>query len=759
MEANIPPKLLFVLRYAYPSLISFYFVVASTIALCLPASGVRLPKRKTAIAWLFLLIILCFIVDGMLGVAGIMFWRLWPSNEDIIGFVSCILTYSSIARSFEKTSNVVVLYQFYGCWMIGFFCDLSSATLQFIDTQDTGLSWAGNRSRTLLLLHASLAWGRCVLFGAIFSIYLCKGRQKHGGSNNENAPLPPSPNPSLGSDSVDAANTNAAPLRPTKNLGIFKILKTLFSLIQLKSDRGLQIRAGLQYGVLIDLISTSPGNNVWPQISIFAALQLLVSEPGIPLLKKLLWLPAEQHCEKKISNAAFSRIMCLSADFHDSVSPVDLHMALGSVAAFLNTLQTICFDTAPMMIDLVIAIAYLSVKFGPGEGFIALITGVAFALFSLRVLSSDRAKARQLRQRQMDENRTRNSSITQWLIISHFNQTRRQISSYSELFGFRLRASKGMLTSKALAAAVSYLIITSGSLGSIAVVVYQIRSGEATTGDIALLLSLWGQLSCSLRYFASLENTFSRLIPDLERLVDILHTEPSVADREGARPLEFKCGKVEFEKVMFSYKGTSNKVLDNFNISIESGKTVAFVGKTGAGKTTIIKLLMRQYDVQEGSIFIDGQNIQDVTQERFGRPTASDEDVYNACKEAQIHEHIMRLPEGYQTEMGEKNTKFSGGQLQLLSIARLFLRNPKIVLLDEPTSSLDADTEKKIKDALLSLCEGRTTVIIAHRLTTVMKADTIYVVSGGKITEQGNHQKLVSQGGDYANLWLRHLKG
>ncbi|KAI1288556.1 P-loop containing nucleoside triphosphate hydrolase protein [Xylaria venustula] len=707
MEENIISQLLIILHCVYPFLVFLYFMVASTIALCLPPSDIYPPQRKNTISRLFLLVILCFSLDGAVVVAGIIFWRLWPSQEDIVGLVSCIFTFSIIAQSFRGAPHVVTWHRFHGAWAIGFLCDILTAVLQCISSQDTHAVYY---SKTLLLFHASLAYIRCALFGIIFSLLLWQDQRKHRCSNSEEAPLLPRSDLSSSSVRMDAATTSA--VRPgSQNDWVlrFQKLMVLYPHIWPQKNHGLQIRIGLvglcilannginlliprQYGILVDCLGTSSEKNPWLQ-----------------------------YWEKALITTAFSHIICLSADFHDSTDPTELYMAIISGSGISHIVEMACFRAIPIMIDLIIAITYLSIKFGPYEGLIIFATTVAIIKFSLYTISSAKNQQRQYH------------GISRWFTVVLFNQTEHTISSHSKALESRLLASKNVYKSHYISSAIRYLISSVGLLSSIWVVLYQIH-----------------------------RRGINQQITELDRLVDILHRLSSTADIAGAQPLRFVSGKVEFQGVGFDYDGRKS-VLDNFNLSVPSGHTVAFVGPTGGGKSTILSLLMRQYLSQKGSISIDGQDIRHLFENtileniRYARLDASDQEVYDACKAAAIHDQIIAFPDGYQTCVGGSNAKLSVGQIQRIAIARVLLINPQIVLLDEATSSVDTDTEHLIQEALDSLCKSRRTFIIAHRLPTVMKADMIYVISEGKIIEKGTHQDLILQQGKYASLWSKQM--
>jgi ABC-type multidrug transport system fused ATPase/permease subunit len=263
-------------------------------------------------------------------------------------------------------------------------------------------------------------------------------------------------------------------------------------------------------------------------------------------------------------------------------------------------------------------------------------------------------------------------------------------------------------------------------------------------------------------------------------LLDLLATEPTVTDKPGAFDLGSVQGYLEFDKVSFSYDDREPAVCD-IDISAAPGDVIALVGTTGAGKSTLVKLLLRYYDVMSGCIKIDGHDIRDITQSslrhalgivsqspilfnasimenlRYAKLDATEEEIHEACRAAAIHDRISSFPEGYLTKVGEQGVKLSGGEVQRLAIARAFLKNPSVLILDEATSAVDVETEAKIQDALRCLIKGRTTLVIAHRLSTVAKADYICVLDKGSVAESGTHRELLEKRGRYYNLWSTQL--
>ena len=279
-----------------------------------------------------------------------------------------------------------------------------------------------------------------------------------------------------------------------------------------------------------------------------------------------------------------------------------------------------------------------------------------------------------------------------------------------------------------------------------------------------------------MRKLSGFSEMFANGFAGLNRFVDIMRTEPTVKDKEDAKPLQNVKGQIAVENVSFAYDGDLD-VLQDVSLTVNPGETVAIVGPSGGGKTTLCQLIPRFYDVSEGSICIDGSNIRDVTQKsihenigivqqdvflfadtireniRYGKPDATEEEVIEAAKKAEIYEDILAMPHGFDTYVGERGTLLSGGQKQRVAIARIFLKNPPILILDEATSALDSVTEARIQKAFDTLSQGRTTLIIAHRLSTIRSAQRIVSIADGRITECGSHEELLEKGGVYADLY------
>ncbi|HCZ0299517.1 TPA: SAV1866 family putative multidrug efflux ABC transporter [Staphylococcus aureus] len=316
-----------------------------------------------------------------------------------------------------------------------------------------------------------------------------------------------------------------------------------------------------------------------------------------------------------------------------------------------------------------------------------------------------------------------------------------------------------------------------GPIIVIGVGAYLATSGSITVGTLAAFVGYLELLFGPLRRLVASFTTLTQSFASMDRVFQLIDEDYDIKNGVGAQPIEIKQGRIDIDHVSFQYNDNEAPILKDINLSIEKGETVAFVGMSGGGKSTLINLIPRFYDVTSGQILIDGHNIKDfltgslrnqiglVQQDNIlfsdtvkenillGRPTATDEEVVEAAKMANAHDFIMNLPQGYDTEVGERGVKLSGGQKQRLSIARIFLNNPPILILDEATSALDLESESIIQEALDVLSKDRTTLIVAHRLSTITHADKIVVIENGHIVETGTHRELIAKQGAYKHLY------
>ena len=369
-------------------------------------------------------------------------------------------------------------------------------------------------------------------------------------------------------------------------------------------------------------------------------------------------------------------------------------------------------------------------------------------------------------------------SLLNYETVKYFVAEEREARRYDHSMARYEEASVQAYVSLAVLNAGQATIFTLGLGGVMVMCAYGVKEGSNTVGDFVMINAMMIQLYQPLNFMGMVYREIKQAVIDIERMFSILAREPEINDKPGAKPLVIKRGTIRFENVWFAYE-PDRQILKGVSFEVPAGHRVAVVGPSGAGKSTISRLLFRFYELSGGRISIDGQDIRDVTQHslraaigivpqdtvlfndtvryniRYGRWEASDAEVEEAARLAQIDDFIRLSPKGYETEVGERGLKLSGGEKQRVAIARTILKAPPILVLDEATSALDSHTEKEIQDALERVSQNRTTLVIAHRLSTIVGADEILVLDEGTIVERGSHHQLLAQGGLYASMWNR----
>jgi ATP-binding cassette, subfamily B, heavy metal transporter len=369
-------------------------------------------------------------------------------------------------------------------------------------------------------------------------------------------------------------------------------------------------------------------------------------------------------------------------------------------------------------------------------------------------------------------------SLLNYETVKYFGAEAREAARYDRSMARYEEASVRTYTSLAVLNAGQAVVFTAGLTATMVMCAFGIRNGTHTVGDFVLINAMMIQLYVPLNFMGMVYREIKQAIIDIEKMFNVLERDPEIKDVPGAKPLVVTSGNVRFEDVRFAYEA-DRPILKGLSFEVPAGKTVAIVGPSGAGKSTISRLLFRLYDVSGGKILIDGQDIRAVTQNslraaigmvpqdtvlfndtiryniRYGRWGASDAEVEEAARLAQIDAFIKTSPRGYETQVGERGLKLSGGEKQRVAIARTVLKAPPILVLDEATSALDSHTEHEIQGALERVAQNRTSLVIAHRLSTIVAADEIIVLDQGKIAERGTHAELLASGGLYASMWNR----
>ncbi|KAK7192759.1 heavy metal tolerance protein precursor [Paraphaeosphaeria sporulosa] len=474
-----------------------------------------------------------------------------------------------------------------------------------------------------------------------------------------------------------------------------------------------------------------------------------------------------------------SHVAGLSYAFHENKQTGEIIAAIGQGQVVNQFVDDFVESTLPLVLDIVIAFAYVTYLFDVYVALILTGTYVFYGIVTYKGTVLCAAARRKYREMSRVEWDVLHEAIANWMSTFYLNRQEHQQNRLKSLSLQVLAEQAYNYDLTGIMRTCQTLVVTFGYLAVLLRTAHLTTHTKDAVGNFVALLFYWSFFINPLFKLAHFYHSLVQILVDVERLRQLMQTEPTVFDNKGAQDLIFYEGKVEYRDVSFSYDG-KNSVINNLTLTIEPGSTVAFVGQSGSGKTTTCdKLLFRAYDVTEGSISIDNQDIRGVTQKslretvgivrqepvfnndtvmenvRYARLDATDAEVVAACKDAAIHDQIMRFPMAYNTVVGERGVKLSGGERQRLAIAQLFLRNPSIIVLDEATSSIDNVAESEIQESFRRICQGRTTIVIAHRLSTVQHADQIFVMDKGAIIERGTHEELLNQRGKYLQLWSK----
>lgn len=554
----------------------------------------------------------------------------------------------------------------------------------------------------------------------------------------------------------------------------------LITCLCLVGDRILNVLVPLQLGIVVNELSER--KVPYRSLAIWLLLNLLSGESGLGLVQQLASIPIKQFSYRQISNAAFGHVMNLGMDFHSERDSAEVMRAVEQGWALTTVLETAVTGIAPIVFDVFIAVFLLYTKFNAYVALVVVIGSVAYMSLEVKTSNWNTGNRRQLTKAQRDEAKVMHQAVQGWQTVCYFNMFSFERHRFGKAVETQLQAERAWNQRRAFTDALLGLFVPITFACISCLVFLEISRGEASTGDFVFLIQYWDKLVFPLTYLSKQYRWLLSDLIDAERLLDLLKTKPTVTDRDTAKELGPVKGHVSFDHVYFSYDSRKS-ILEDVDFSALPGETIALVGETGAGKSTIIKLLFRFYDISSGQIKIDGQEIRDITLSslrdtvglvpqdpllfnasimenlRYARLSATDSEIEAACHAAAIHKKILTFPDGYDTIVGENGVKLSGGEIQRLAIARVFLRDPPILILDEATSAVDTATESEIQNVLVGLRERRTTFVIAHRLSTVAGADRILVMHDGRIVESGTHQSLLQQSGRYKNLWTAGAGG
>ena len=507
-----------------------------------------------------------------------------------------------------------------------------------------------------------------------------------------------------------------------------------------------------------------------------------ILQAGLNQLRDALFATVGQHAVRRLAYQTFVHMHELSLRFHLERRTGGLSRVIERGTKGIEAIVRFSIlNTAPTVLEFALTALVVFISYGWHYMSVVAITVGLYTWFTIKASNWRISIRREMNESDTEANTRAIDSLLNYETVKYFGNEDLEAKRFdSSMAGYEKAAIKTWISLGWLNFGQA-VIFGAGMAVMMLMSAYEVMHGTQTLGDFVFINALLMQLSIPLNFIGSIYREVRQGLTDIEAMFDLLDVKQEVIDAPDAKPLIVKEGEIRFNHVEFSYD-TNRQILKDIDFSVPAGKTVAIVGPSGAGKSTISRLLFRFYDVQKGSITIDGQDIRSVTQKslrnaigmvpqdtvlfndtiayniRYGRPDASDEEVKKAAEMAQIGDFIAQLPDGYQSMVGERGLKLSGGEKQRVAIARTILKAPPILILDEATSALDTATELEIQYALDVVSRGRTTLVVAHRLSTIIGADEILVLKGGRIIERGKHDELLAKGGLYASMWHKQLE-
>jgi ABC-type transport system involved in Fe-S cluster assembly fused permease/ATPase subunit len=556
-------------------------------------------------------------------------------------------------------------------------------------------------------------------------------------------------------------------------------LRVVASMCALIAAKGLNTYIPFLYKHAIDALSVRDAIILVPTFFIFTYAIARVGAQFFGEFRDLIFAKVTQHAQRTIGLKTFQHLHALSMGFHLERQTGGLSRVIERGTRGIQTvLSFMLFNIMPTIVEIILVIGILIYQFHYSFGLVTAVTISCYIAFTLSI-TNWRLKHRQtMNQKDSEANSKAIDSLLNFETVKYFANEAHEHQRFDDaLAGYETAAVQSQ-TSLSILNIGQGVIISTGLCCVMLLASRGVAAGAMTIGDFVLLNTFLIQLYLPLNLLGFVYRETKQSLVDMEKMFELLSVRADVQDLPNAPELDIARGALEFRDVWFSYN-PDRQILKGISFKVLAGKSVAIVGSSGAGKSTISRLLFRFYDVQQEQILIDGQDIRTVTQSSvrgaigvvpqdtvlfndtigynifYGRIHSSNEEMVTAAKIAQIDQFVQKLPEKYETKVGERGLKLSGGEKQRVAIARTVLKAPKILLFDEATSALDTKTEKEIQESLKTVSKGRTTLVIAHRLSTVVDCDEILVLKEGEIIERGNHYALIAMNGEYAQMWTK----
>jgi ATP-binding cassette subfamily B protein len=503
---------------------------------------------------------------------------------------------------------------------------------------------------------------------------------------------------------------------------------------------------------------------------------------ALPQIRDWLFSPVSQDAQRVASVDAFGHAQSLSLNFHQTRRTGALNRVIERGANAIDYLiRFLAFNIGPTFVRLVLASVALGVAYDYRLSLIAVVTIIIYVIATVIITEWRVRQRRRMNEADTHFRATSVDILTNFETVKAFAAERRETGRFNAAMRNYNHRYVDAVRSMYVLNAAQALIMNAGLLAVLVLSAWNVIQGTMLVGDLTAVMLMLLSLYAPLNILGWAWREIKQGAVDLEKLYGLLAMKTEVADAPDAAEIERPEGRVEFRDVGFNHEGRAIGVQD-ISFTVQPGRKIAFVGTSGAGKSTLLKLLFRFYDVDSGAVLVDGRDVRSLTQESlrkslglvpqdvvlfndtlraniaYARPDATEADLRDAARRAQLLDFIESLPEGWNTRVGERGLKLSGGEKQRVGIARVILADPSILVLDEATSALDSATEAAVQDALDEAAEGRTTLMVAHRLSTVSSADEILVLDSGRVVERGGHSDLLTQNGKYAEMWERQAK-